>query len=90
MFDAYEEEYARKLQDIEFPQYRHIDHLQYFKLIDKKTLVSIRNDNVVKGIGVSKEISLVQFSTILSYKKCDQSDYEQVSSEIYLLLTDLI
>jgi len=90
MFDAYEALEAEKLQntEIEFPQYRYIDNLQYFKLIDKKTVVSIRNDNQVKGIGISEEISLMQFHTIYGYKKCNKEVYESISQAIFLKIFD--
>lgn len=83
-------QFERKEQDLVFPLYTYRVGIEYFKFLSRKTVISLRNDGLVKGIFFCDNFPEDKFYVASWYRKGSKEEFDTMAKEIYIEITNLI
>jgi len=71
-------------KEFQFPIYKKkSDQTEFFKIINKNEVISLRKDDIVIGIGISPTLSEVHFYRIYeNFPDCTKKEFDELFIEI--------
>jgi hypothetical protein len=85
---AADERLQQLQQDVHFPIYKTNNHGELYKVCSFKKIISLRWDDLVKGIGVSEDIEPRHFLAVFNFDACQKEEFTILLHKILIILNE--